>query len=1409
MKTSPDLLPSGLESASSQGAASDLNGLPVRARTFGPVGLAFSWVGVALRTGIALVPGLAWLVGQPVEAAEESKGGKPSAEGAAFFESHIRPVLVTECVECHGAEKQKGGLRLDSRAGWEKGGDSGAAIVRGKPEESLLMRSIRHEDPDLKMPEKAPKLEEGVIARFGEWIAMGAPDPRDSTAAAAAAGKSVWADQLALRRGWWSLQPIRTPQVGLPGPGGSGVRRHAVDYFLEEGLRKAGLEANGPASAEVLARRLHFLLNGLPPTAEEVRRFVEAVGKSGENRLAAVRERAEELLGRPAFGEHWARHWMDLMRYAETHGSEGDPAIPGAFLYRDYLIRAFNADVPLDQLIREHLAGDLLKEPRVSAEGLNESRIGPGHFRMVEHGYQPVDTLDDQVKAVDNQMDVVTKAFQALTVTCARCHDHKFDAVSQRDYTALYGIFASVRPAQILVNGPRVSGRREGAGAREEEQKKERELESMKLGIRRALSEVWMADAARFSERVRSWAEPGAARGVVELRRQLEEANRKLAELEWRQVGMGRRGAAMPFAWWTFNQGPEDVLGRVRVELRGNAVVRKGALELDGQQSFLQSELLAKEVGEKTFESWVWLENTAQRGGGVLSLEQVATRAFDSLVFGEKTPGKWLPGSNNFRRTEQPDGSVEEAGSDQRVHLVISYRRDGTIATFRNGRPYGKPYRKQELQLFGPNEARVLVGLRHTGAGNGYFRGRVDEARLYDRALSEEEVAASYEAGPMEGRVEDRLGATASAQELKGLRAQVSKLRAEVELKEKSQGQPDLLKQAQKPEHVLHLAWQAVHLSEEEFRAFWEKYGVSLRPRIQADRAFNRSDVFEEAWDLSGPAGAKWFAEGNDVRRIGCGDFRVQPSGNTVVETLLPAGWAGSSLVPRAGYGGLLTSPEFQLHSKSVSVKFAASNGAMLRVIPDNYPLGNNSSIFAGAVVQRRASEWTRLDTSYRVGTSAYVEVTTPGFQTKAAMPAKSQAAFLPEMASFVVERVVFHEGNEPPRPEHLGWEWVQSRLKGGSRETVLRELGAALMEAVKAWREGKLEEGQREWLVAAVEAGLLTNSVEASEALSRGVSEFRAAVARLEVPVVAPGVVEHRAMDAVFRPRGDHKKIGATVARGYLEVLGTSKLESAGSGRLELAERMVDASNPLTARVMANRIWYWLFGSGLVATVDNFGRMGEKPSHPELLDYLAVELRGKGWSLKRMLLELVETDVFQRGASPSALAGEKDPANRLWSHAQVRRLEAESVRDALLSVSGVLDRKLYGAAVEASAPRRSVYVAQRRGALPAMLTTFDAPKPFTTMGRRDVTTVPAQSLTLLNDPAIFRLAEAWAKAAVSKGATFEERVDWMFREALGRGASVQELEGAKRLLEASGAGEDLRPLAHALFNLKEFLYLR
>ena len=264
-------------------------------------------------------------------------------------------------------------------------------------------------------------------------------------------------------------------------------QRNAIDRFIRAKQIEAGLTPAKPADAATLFRRVTLLLTGVPPTPAEVQQFM------ADPSPAAYERTVDRLLASPRFGEAWARQWMDWFRYAESHGSEGDPVIPYAWRYRDYLIRALNNDIPYNQLVREHVAGDLLAEPRVNAElGILESSLGIGHLRMVQHGYAPTDALDDRVRVIDNQIDVVSKAFLGLTVSCARCHHHKFDPISQHDFYAWYGIFASCHPGTIIVDTP------------ERLQKNGVELSQLKTRIKTELATAWLAAAEKFATELQS-----------------------------------------------------------------------------------------------------------------------------------------------------------------------------------------------------------------------------------------------------------------------------------------------------------------------------------------------------------------------------------------------------------------------------------------------------------------------------------------------------------------------------------------------------------------------------------------------------------------------------------------------------------------------------------------------------------------------------------------------------------------------------------------------------------------------------------------------------------------------------------------------------------------------------------------
>ena len=279
--------------------------------------------------------------------------------------------------------------------------------------------------------------------------------------------------------------------------------------------------------------------------------------------------------------------------------------------------------------------------------------------------------------------------------------------------------------------------------------------------------------------------------------------------------------------------------------------------------------------------------------------------------------------------------------------------------------------------------------------------------------------------------------------------------------------------------------------------------------------------------------------------------------------------------------------------------------------------------------------------------------------------------------------------------------------------------------------------------------------------------------------------MLEAEAVDRPLFVRGNHKQPAQAVPRRFLEAFNAKPFGAKNSGRVELAEAMLHADNPLTARVIVNRIWHHMIGRGLVATPDNFGKLGEKPTHPELLDYLAGRFVAEGWSIKKLVREITLTRTFQLAVNPSGNAGNTDPENRLLARANVRRLEAEAIRDAMLQASGSLDRSPLGGSDNADSNRRSLYQRVIRNRLNPFLTVMDAPVPTSTTGRRDVTNVPAQSLTMMNDPFILSLAERFANRV--KGdenlKTVEAQVDAMFQMALNRAATPDELKGAKAFL--------------------------
>ena len=395
-----------------------------------------------------------------------------------FFEQNIRPLLVRYCYECHsGASNEvKGHLRLDSREAVLRGGDSGPALKAGSPDESLLLSAIRHEG--LEMP-PGKKLSDAEIQNVEVWIRSGAFDPRDHAPDLKSIAIETFEALYRDRRQWWSLQPpvvteppqVKWPQADDDHPGTK------IDRFVLKKLLDQQLLPAPRADERTLIRRACFALTGLPPSEEQLHSFLH------DHKPHAWQQVVDQLLASPHFGERWSRHWMDVVRYTDTYGYEWDMPAKGAWRYRDYLIRAFNNDIGFDQLVREQIAGDLLESPRLNHElGLNESLIGLMFYQMGEkrHG-DSAEFNGIHQEMLDNKIDAFGKAFLATTISCARCHDHKLDAISQRDYYALGGLFMNARWITNTVELP------------ERNQAVREKLKQVKQQLRSELAQRWQA----------------------------------------------------------------------------------------------------------------------------------------------------------------------------------------------------------------------------------------------------------------------------------------------------------------------------------------------------------------------------------------------------------------------------------------------------------------------------------------------------------------------------------------------------------------------------------------------------------------------------------------------------------------------------------------------------------------------------------------------------------------------------------------------------------------------------------------------------------------------------------------------------------------------------------------------------
>lgn len=592
------------------------------------------------------------------------------------FDRELAPLLARRCLSCHAGDGPKGGLDLTTRANALRGGDSGPALSNEDLPKSALWERIAADE----MPPKHP-LDAKEKAVIQAWLAAGAKwseapiDPLKYTSAERAGYD------------WWSLQPLSTDLR----PPALKDASHPIDAFAYAKRQSVGLTGSPPADRAVWIRRVTFDLLGLPPSPEEIAAFVADPAPDAAERLV------DRLLASPLYGERWARHWLDVVRFGESNGYERDLPRPDAWPYRDWVIQALNKDMGYDEFVRWQLAADSYTHDEYeSSRALGFLVAGP-HDTVV-----PVVDRMRQVMRQDELEDLVGtvgQTFLGLTVNCGRCHDHKFDPISAREYYQIAAAFSGVNHGERDIPIAENVRRLEAAKARQ-------------AALTQSLKDI----------------ETPAQQAVIR-----EKAG----------TSTTATAAPSPIAAWDFAKTLRDQIGELHGEWRGNGKQTPQGIEVR-EGAYVATPPLSRPLQEKTLEVRLKLAHTNQSGGGAMTVQNLDGGLFDSIVFAEQEQHRWMPGSNGFTRTQSLRAPEELEAHREFVTITMVYRADGTIAGFRNGVAYGTPYRSSGPAHFEAAKAHVVFGLRHAPVGgNRALAGTIASARLYDRALSNEEVAAA------------------------------------------------------------------------------------------------------------------------------------------------------------------------------------------------------------------------------------------------------------------------------------------------------------------------------------------------------------------------------------------------------------------------------------------------------------------------------------------------------------------------------------------------------------------------------------------------------------------------------------------------------------------------------------------
>ena len=1115
----------------------------------------------------------------------------PSSDGAdaaetVDFETQIRPLLLQRCGNCHGAGEKNSGLRLDARDAAFKGGDGGPVLVPGKSGESELLRRVTTDDLDERMPPEGASLTLDQIELLRHWIDSGANWPETDYDREAARDR---------RLEHWSFQPLRQ----FPSLQTSGETRQLkdrageIDRFVAVKLVETGLKASSKADRRTLIRRLYFDMIGLPPSPEEVAEFVQ------DDDPAAFEQLVENLLQSARYGERWAQHWLDVVRYADTHGFEVNTPRENAWPYRDYVIRAFNEDRPYDQFIREQLAGDAYDEDAATGFLVAAAVLLPGQIGKDEESKRLArqDSLDEIIVGT-------SATFLGLTIGCARCHDHKFDPITARDYYALQAFFAGVR------YGDRP--------------------------IQDAVQQERLAAASKLSERITRFeaqllkSEPRTFTGRTFI---IDEEDKNRVSFLKTPNGPGSNPAGTTRGY------RDDVGSSVRV---GN--ISKGR--------------------------YTWWNNTP--GHDVLTYHPGVAGQFRLwLSWGAHGSGVH---TRDARYILDDDGDLTTFADQREVTKVDQYY----VADIAQGATEKKPL-WSGLSYAGTvelNESSKLI-VRGGETGTGITADVI--------VLQETEPSSnSGPALPVSGEVQHVLGT------LPQLRQPVNAQR-----------------------------------NTERFQPVAAK--------------FLRFTIFETI--------------DNNKHEPCIDELKVYESSQSARNIAL------------ALLGTVATS----------SGNYSETGKHQLKHVIDGQYSNDRSWIS-----NKRGGSWVQLEFPSTTEIDRVVWGRDRTSKYKDRLPTKYRIETSTDGNEWTT--VASHDDRVP-----MGTPYDPNRTLLQNRASESLDDPSAILAELE-----KLTEQKTELETVQTVYGGQFGTPEQTFVLRRGDPEQRVT----EIFPAVPALFEHPA---------------------------NSDDTPEQQRRIRLAEWIADAANPLTARVMVNRIWQYHFGQGLVSSPSDFGLNGSRPSHPELLDWLAHEFISSGWSVKHVHRLILLSSTWQQSSFIDANSATIDGDNKWLSRFSARRLEGEAIRDCMLSVTGELNLKAGGPGfnffktrgglsgfpeVDEFSPeemRRMIYSHRIRMERVPVFGAFDCPDAGQATPVRTVSTTAIQALNLFNSQFVADRAAKLADSIKHKQPDDSQgQVERAFALTLGRVPSPIELAESTRVVNKHG----LATLCRALFNSSEFLFI-